>query len=40
MLTWAIVYSFKFLKGHNGVWLIVAMVCDVIIFQSLAEALK
>lgn len=40
MLTWAIVYAFKIMEGHNGIWLVAAMICDVSIIYYIADAAK
>lgn len=39
MLTWAVVYSFKLLKGHNGLWLVGGMVGDCYIVSQIARAI-
>lgn len=38
MLTWAVVYSFKILKGSNGLWLIAGIIGDCYIASALAAA--
>jgi hypothetical protein len=39
MLTWAMAYLFVKNKGDNGLYLIIAMGCDVAIFYWIAEAI-
>jgi hypothetical protein len=39
MLTWAVVYAFKILKGSNGFWLFGAMAGDCYIAFCVASSI-
>lgn len=38
MITWAVVYAFKLVDGHNGLWLVGGMAADCYIAYCVASA--